>query len=146
MPHTVTNWTPTEMFIGRNIRTRIDLIKPHLTSGVNSNLHKNNLTLCTLYPNDLVIVSRYRSKHKWQHGKIVERISCKMYKVLINGKIEEKHIDQIKKSQTTESNSTKDDIWDNTIPLMEPTLNNSPGKQYPTRNRKPVLRYGFEDK
>ena len=88
---------------------------------------------------------RYGSKQKWQHEKIVERISCKMYKVLINRKIEEKHIDQIKKSQTTENSDTKDDIWDNTIPLTEPTLNNSPRKRHPTRNRKPVLRYGFED-
>ena len=39
-----------------------------------------------------------------------------------------------KKSQTTENSDTYDDIWDNTIPLTEPTLNNSPGKQYPTRN------------
>ena len=53
-------------------------------------------------------------------------------------------MDQIKKSQTIE-NSTKNDIWDNIIPLTEPTLNNSPGKRYPIRNRKPVLRYGFED-
>ena len=88
---------------------------------------------------------RYGSKQKWQHEKIVERISCKMYKVLINRKIEEKHIDQIKKSQTTENSDTKDDIWDNTIPLTEPTLKNSSGKRYPTRNRKPVVRYGFED-
>ena len=34
-PHTVSNRTPAEMFIGRSIRTRIDLIKPHLTLGVN---------------------------------------------------------------------------------------------------------------
>ena len=39
-----------------------------------------------------------------------------------------------KKSQTTEDSDIQDDIWDNTIPLTEPTLNNSPGKQYPTRN------------
>ena len=126
-PHTVTNQMPAEMFIGRNIRTRFDLIKPYLILGVNSNPHKNNLTLCTLSPNNHVIVRRYGSKQKWQHGKIVE-----------------KHMDQIKKSQTIE-NSTKDDIWDNIIPLTEPTLNNSPGKRYPMRNRKHVLRYGFED-
>ena len=47
-PHTFTNRTPAEMFIGRNTRTRIDLIKPHLTLGVNSNSHKNNLTLRTI--------------------------------------------------------------------------------------------------
>ena len=41
-----------------------------------------------------------------------------MYKVLINGKNEERHIDQKKKkkSQTTENSDTYDDIWDKTIP------------------------------
>ena len=60
--HTITNRTLAEMFIGRNIRTRIDLIELHLTSGVNSNPHKNNLTLRTLSPNDHVIARRYGSK------------------------------------------------------------------------------------
>ena len=68
-----------------------------------------------------------------------------MYKVLINGKVEEKHIDEIKKIQTTENSDTKDDICDNTILLTKPDLSNSPGKRYPTRNRKPVSRYGRED-
>ena len=84
------------MFIGRNIRTRIDLIKPHHTLGVNSKAHKHNLALRTLSPNDQVIVGRCGSKQKWQHGRIAERISCKMYKVLINGKIEDRHKNQIK--------------------------------------------------
>ena len=80
---------------GRNIRTIIDLIKPHHTLEVNSNPHKNNLALRTLSPNDHVIGRRYGSKQKLQHGKIAERISCKMYKVLINAEIEDKHIYQI---------------------------------------------------
>ena len=45
IPHTVTNRTPREMFIGRNIRTRFDLIKPHHTLEVNSKPLKNNLPL-----------------------------------------------------------------------------------------------------
>ena len=56
---------PAEMFIGRNMRSRIDLIKPHLTLGVNANPHENNLTLRTLSPNDHLIVRRYGSKQKW---------------------------------------------------------------------------------
>ena len=46
----------------------------------------------------------------------------------------------------TENRNTKDEIWDNTIPLTELTLKNGPKKQYPTRNRKPVIRYGFVEK
>ena len=89
--HTVANWTPAEMFIGRNIRTRIHLTESHQTLEVNSNPHKNSLTLRTLSSNDHAIVRRYGPKQKWQHEKIVERISFKMYKVLINWKIEDKH-------------------------------------------------------
>ena len=47
--HTVTNRTPAELFIGRNIRTRIDLIKPHLTLGVNSN-PQNQFSIMYLIP------------------------------------------------------------------------------------------------
>ena len=92
-PHTVTNWTPAEMFIVSNIRTRIDLIKPRDILAVN---YQKNLALRTLPRNDNVIMRRYGSKQKWKHGKTVERISSKMYKVLINRTIEDsKHIDQI---------------------------------------------------
>ena len=81
------------MFIVSNIRTRIDLIKPRDILAVN---YQKNLALRTLPRNDNVIMRRYGSKQKWQHGKTVERISSKMYKVLINRTIEDsKHIDQI---------------------------------------------------
>ena len=83
------------------IEIRIDLIKQHHILEVNSNPHKNNLALRILSPGDHVIVRRFESKQKWQHGK---------------------------------------------VSLIELTLNNSSRKWYPTRNRKPVIRYGFEDK
>ena len=133
------------MFIGRNIRTRIDLIKPHHTLGVNSKAHKHNLALRTLSPNDQVIVGRYGSKQKWQHGGIVERISCKMYKVLINGKIEDRHKNQIKTAKRLKT----------LIPKMtlekHYSINLTYSEQYSKetvtyKKRKPVIRYGFEDK
>ena len=49
-PHTVTNGTPAEMFIGRNIRTRIDLINSHLTLGVNANPPKKQFNITYLIP------------------------------------------------------------------------------------------------
>ena len=134
------------MFIGRNMRTRIDLIEPHDTLEVNSKPNESNLSSYTLFPIDHIIVRRYGSKQKLQQEKIVERISCNMYKALINLKVKDKHIDPIKKSQTTEISDRKDEIWDNTIPLPEPTLNNSPRKRYPTRKLKLVIRYGFIEK
>ena len=134
------------MFIGRNIRTKIDLIKPHQTLEIKSDIHENDNKLRKFFPNDIVIVRKYGTKRKWEQGKILEKLSCKMYKVLICGKIEIKHIDQIKKCQTTKEDNNDVSIWDNTIPLTLAPSNRTvtPRKQYPKRNRKPVVRYGFE--
>ena len=66
------------MFIGRNIRTRIDLIKPYQTLEVKSDLHKNNYKLRRFSPNDIVIVRIDGTKHKWEQGKILGKLSCKM--------------------------------------------------------------------
>ena len=147
-PHTVTKRTPSEMFIGRNIGTRIDLIKPYQTLEVKSDLHKNNYKLRRFSPNDTVIVRKYGTKHKWEQGKILEKLSCKMYKVLIRRQIEIKHVVQIKKCRTVKEDNNDVGIWDNTIPLTSVPSNRAltPIKQYPKRNRKPVVRYGFEDK
>ena len=62
--HTVANWKPAEMFIGRNIRTGIHLIESHQTLEVNSNPHKNSLTLRTLSSNDHAIVKEICTKAK----------------------------------------------------------------------------------
>ena len=78
--HTVTKRTPSEMFIGQNIRTRIDLIKPYQTLEVKSDLHKNNYKLRRFSPNDIVIVGKYGTKHKWEQGKILEKLGCKCIK------------------------------------------------------------------
>ena len=48
-PNTVANRASAELFIGRNIRTRIDLIKPHLTLAVNSN-PQNQFSIMYLIP------------------------------------------------------------------------------------------------
>ena len=61
------------------------------------------------------------------------------------GKKEGKHIEQIKKAKRMKK-WYQGWHWDNTVPLAELTPNNSPRKSYPTRNGKPVIRYGFEGK
>ena len=71
-----------------------------------------------------------------------------MYEVLIRGQIEIKHIEQIKKCQTVKEDNNDVGIWDNAIPLASAPSNRAltQRKQYPKRNKKLVVRYGFEDK
>ena len=72
-------------------------------------------------------------------------VTCLRFKLMEKLKINK--LTKLKKEATENIDiDTKDDIWDNTIPLTERTPNNSPRKQYPTRHQKPVKRYGLEDK
>ena len=45
MPHSLTNETPAKLLLGRNIRTRLDLIKPDLTAKVSSGQDKMKLSI-----------------------------------------------------------------------------------------------------
>ena len=45
MPHSLTNETPAKLLLGRNIRTRLDLIKPDLSAKVSSGQDKMKLSI-----------------------------------------------------------------------------------------------------
>ena len=132
-PHTITEETPSKRFLGRNISTRLDLMKPMI------NVHRTNAirkdSLRELVPGEKVVSRRFNSKEKWISGIVVERIGSKLYKIRINGVVVFRHIDQIKRSFTNAESEAY--AWDFTVPLYSAVV----PKRYPVRNRRPVQRY-----
>ena len=57
MVHATTNETPAKLFLNRNLRTRLDLLKPNVTKQVKDSQMKKN----------------YRAKDKWIPGVIQDR-------------------------------------------------------------------------
>ena len=124
-PHTITEETPSKRFLGRNISTRLDLMRPRITVE-RTNVIKDK-KVRELKPGEKVVSRRFNSKDKWISGVIVEKTGSKLYKIRINGIIVIRHIDQIKRSYT--SDEIEADAWDFTVPL-----HSSVGeKRYPTR-------------
>ena len=85
--------TPSELFLGWNIRTRLDLIKPEVKTTVKSeSVCKRNFEC-----NDKVLVkNERRGKDKWIPGVVVKVLGCKCYIVRIPGRRPVKrHIDQL---------------------------------------------------
>ena len=152
IPHTVTGQTPAKKFLGREINTKLDLLKPgrKLESDQSSTIkHKyRNAKLRVLLPGDKIVFRSYKQKKKWVQGIVVRRIASQLYELNVDGTIITRHIDHVKESLTRQG--PKND-WTDTVKVPPPqVLETNPEIQineprYPSRIRNPVRRYGVDD-
>lgn len=101
-PHSTTGETPATLFMGRILRTRLDLIKPDLRKHVVCKQEKqaksNNTSgeVRQLYVGQAVSVRNYRGKEKWIPGIVHARTGPVSYQVQIAPNvIWKRHIDQL---------------------------------------------------
>lgn len=93
MQHASTSKTPAEMFIGRKLSTRLDLIIPVKEE---KNVEQNNL--CKYYlSGERVACRNYSTGGKWKFGRITEKLGKLHYKILLDdGRSWTRHINQIR--------------------------------------------------
>ena len=109
-PHTATLFMPAKLFIGRNISTKIDLIKPSRLIVTKKSHNENEIR--SFSSKDNVIVQFFSGKEHWKNRKILEKLICKMYLVSVDGKCYQRHIDQIKQSGSVTRDLGDSDLWD----------------------------------
>ena len=147
--HTTTSFTPAQLFIGRKIPNKIDLIKPSRLI-VKRKFHNENEIL-SFSSKDNVIVRFFGGKEYWKNGKILKKLSCKMHLVSVDGKCYQRHIDQIKRSCNVARDFGDSDLWD-TVKTSVDERNIKPNEKeitminrYPQRNRRPPMRFGQDE-
>ncbi|UYV81492.1 K02A2.6-like, partial [Cordylochernes scorpioides] len=101
-PHVTTGKTPSELFIGRALRTRVSLIHPSLASRVSDQQarqmkYDRRTHLEEFQIDDLVWCKNFRGGDKWIPGKIVGKKGTRVYTILIHGQVKAYHRDQIRK-------------------------------------------------
>ncbi|UYV84238.1 K02A2.6-like, partial [Cordylochernes scorpioides] len=101
-PHVTTGKTPSELFIGRALRTRVSLIHPSLASRVRDQQarqmrYDRRTHLEEFQIDDLVWCKNFRGGDKWIPGKIVGKKGTRVYTILIHGQVKAYHRDQIRK-------------------------------------------------
>ena len=85
VPHATTALSPAQLLLGRNIRTRLDLIKPDVTRGVDKKLLQSNNSTLKFFVNDQhVWVRNYRRGPNWVRGTVIERTGPVLYRVKVN--------------------------------------------------------------
>lgn len=100
--HAVTGQTPAMLFLGRPLRSRLDLLKPSLQQHVQkkqseSALRSQTRSLRTFQVGQQVIAKDYRNKgQKWQTGTIVSQTGPLTYQVKVGQDLVwRRHVDQL---------------------------------------------------
>jgi len=169
-PHSTTHETPSELFLKRKLRTRLDLLKPDVNKSVcleqakQKNNHDCRCQTREYFVGQNVQAHNFRSGPRWAPGVIVERLGPLTYLVQVDSGIfwqrhidhllpaEDKPLDQNTKAPLspdlplpTQSDfiPVSDNEHSEQLPNVEQRANQPPSeRRYPRRlNRRPPARY-----
>ena len=101
--HATTGQTPASMFLGRELRTRLSLVRPSTAEKVinkqsDQKLHHDKQHgLREFFPGDRILVKDFRQEGTWWSGTVAERRAPKSYVVILeDGRVWKRHIDQMR--------------------------------------------------
>ncbi|CAL9702203.1 unnamed protein product [Knipowitschia caucasica] len=168
-PHTTTGQSPAMLFMGRNLRSRLDLLKPDIRQHVTNKQSSSTQQQRKLRSFDIgqkVLARDYRNQSdKWHHAEIFSQTGPLSYTVGVEPNVVwRRHVDQLLDASpgkdanppvtptvpsqkdstlpadmTVETNSTPETI---DCPRPVTNLSDPPGRRYPERHRKPPDRLG----
>ena len=111
--HATTGETPAILLIGRNLRTRLDLLKPDTSSRVrrkqdNMKLSRHTGSKVRMFTmGQSVMVRDYRKKIPWIHATVMSSLGPLTYQVKTDkGGVWRHHVDQMRKSSENYTEST----------------------------------------
>ena len=168
-PHTTTERPPAELMIGRQLRSRLDLVKPQLEKRVQEKqqkqkeTHDNHAKWRSFKEGEEVFAKNYSGTgDKWLSGKIVQVTGPVSAVIeLSNGTRVKKHFDQIRKRETSETQFAHDYSGNDSVEppadfelesdidsgesetehdLPAEEIMEPPRRSYPSRARRPPIR------
>ena len=108
-PHAITGVSPAIKFLGRNLRTRLDLVYPSTDKSEHTLTVESKAELFEV--GDKVWVRDYLSADRWKKGSIKERTGPLTYIVSVAGRGEwKRHIDQLRSRCDNSDGETKENI------------------------------------
>jgi hypothetical protein len=110
-PHSTTNRTPSQLFLNRELRTHLDLLKPDVSRNVaqeqaSQMLHHDKSAKAREFQAGQAVWVRDVLRKQWVKGYISERSALYSYKVCTeDGKQWRRHVDQLKDRQIRANSS-----------------------------------------
>ncbi|XP_043224663.1 uncharacterized protein K02A2.6-like [Amphibalanus amphitrite] len=99
-PHASTGKSPSEMMLGRSIRTRLDLLRPDPAGRVRDQQQRQEMAAGganrSFLLGDEVWVRHYGGPSKWKRGTVVARTGPVSYEVKVGEALWSRHVDQMR--------------------------------------------------
>ena len=132
-PHATTNQTPSQLFIGRELRTRLNLLRPDCNKRVCDQQamqkagHDRHSYQRELHVGQNVMAKNLRPGAAWVPGVVVERVGPLTYLVQVgDGELWKRHIDHLRERSDTlqaaearSANAQAVDLEDVSLPRTE---------------------------
>ena len=126
--HPTTACTPASLFLGRELRTRLSLVRPSVglqvanSQSSQKQYHDIHVKYREFYPGDAVLVQDIRKEDTWWLGTIAERTAPKSYTVVLrDGRVWKRHVDHLRRS-TMSNDMTSMDEPDDRVPVPAVTF------------------------
>ena len=100
-PHTTTGVPPAELFMGRQLRVRLDLLHPAVRTRVENKQadqcrqHDKTARLRSLDVGESVLVRNFRDGPRWVRGRVCSKDGPASYQVEVGEQVWKRHIDQL---------------------------------------------------
>lgn len=151
-PHTTTGVSPSELLMGRRIRSRLDMWFPSVEKKVNEAQRKqkanrdNHKHLRVFAPEDKVLVKNFRgTEPKWLAGTVIQRDGQLSYLVrLANQVVVRRHVDHIR-ARDYEVLGTPPETSEEDLSMVYPSVGSTDGNvetsgSEEVRTNQPVIR------
>lgn len=100
-PHTTTGVPPAELFMRRQLRTRLDLLRPSVKQHVENKqqeqqkYHDRRARTRVFEVGQQVLVRNFRAGPRWIRGQVAEKNGAVSYRVKVGGETWKRHADQL---------------------------------------------------
>ena len=145
-PHSTTGSSPAQLLLGRQPRSRLDLLRPDLHGRVQQRQEQqkankdNKSRVRSLSRGDTVLVADLPAKDVWLPGTVSRVLGSRTYELrLSDNRVVRRHIDHIRANSLLESDSSIQTDWVPT-PLDSSSRESSPTLPSPPENPPPPRR------
>ena len=131
-PHSTTGSTPAQLLMGRQLRSRLDLLRPSLGARVQQQQERQKLhsdksaPLRSFSVNDPVYVSNLPAKDAWLPGVITKELGSRTFEIRLgDNRTVRRHIDHVRDQSSNSDISLTQSDWVDT-PLPTPSVSQPP--------------------
>ena len=112
-PHALTKKSPAELFLGRALRSSLDVLKPREADAISVQIPSST----KFHVGDSVLARCYSGAHKWLAGTVLKSVGSCHYSVQVGREVWKRHLNQLRRSDRTVPSLFQDETNADSFPV-----------------------------